>query len=431
MSDFNVSLQESGGEFAVKFRADPGLPASVTPLTVSENGDYDAGEDAAYNPVHVRVPMPVIEPLVTAQNGTYTAQGGFNPVSVNVRQGIPINITNHINSQTGEWERPADWPDLDALAEQITGEQDCVYLTYDLQKTPGYGWIGYYAETADRSAWTMERGHVASGAFVIDETFSTASGGYFRQALDATNGNVQLWRIRATGHITDCGFAPNSTVSAENYPNNMQPCVERAGALPWCTNWGNTNGVNAGNRCGATIWLERDSFSPGAKAIVTDMYNRWSGSYSLQSLDLSGWNTTNWAVANLAICWQNCYSLQSLDLSGWDTTNWAVTTLASCWQNCYSLIRLTGTKSWTWAESLSSNTSNPNNSTLRDFEGIPLSVNHSYNQALWITPKSLVKILQTLPTVSAARTITLGQTNKLKLTSEQIAIATQKGWTVA
>ena len=32
------------------------------------------------------------------------------------RLGIPIVVTTHINPETGEWERPEDWPDLDALA---------------------------------------------------------------------------------------------------------------------------------------------------------------------------------------------------------------------------------------------------------------------------------------------------------------------------
>ena len=43
---------------------------------------------------------------------------------------------------------------------------------------------------------------------------------------------------------------------------------------------------------------------------------------------------------------------------------------------------------------------------------------------------SLTATLGRLPTVTN-QTITLGQTNKLKLTAAEIAVATQKGWTVA
>ena len=44
---------------------------------------------------------------------------------------------------------------------------------------------------------------------------------------------------------------------------------------------------------------------------------------------------------------------------------------------------------------------------------------------------SLIEVLTNLPTVSSAQTITLGTTNSSKLSAEQIAIATEKGWTVA
>lgn len=54
-AEFHVSLREDD-IFNIRFHEDSGLPSSVTQLDVHENGDYDAGEDAAYNPVHVDVP---------------------------------------------------------------------------------------------------------------------------------------------------------------------------------------------------------------------------------------------------------------------------------------------------------------------------------------------------------------------------------------
>ena len=72
--------------------------------------------------------------------------------------------------------------------------------------------------------------------------------------------------------------------------------------------------------------------------------------------------------------------------------------------NCYSLIRLKG---FIYYQSFSLT-----NSTLMPVE-------------------SLVEVLTNLPTVSSSKTITLGTTNKNKLTAEQMAIATEKGWTIA
>lgn len=68
--EFNVSLMESGDTFNVTFRESPGVPSDVRELTVTENGDYDAGENAAFNPVHVRVPEPS-GAIEIALNGTY------------------------------------------------------------------------------------------------------------------------------------------------------------------------------------------------------------------------------------------------------------------------------------------------------------------------------------------------------------------------
>ena len=47
-----------------------------------------------------------------------------------------------------------------------------------------------------------------------------------------------------------------------------------------------------------------------------------------------------------------------------------------------------------------------------------------------LTVDSLVNIFNALPTASGSRTVTIGSTNKNKLSAAQLAIATNKGWTV-
>ena len=62
----------------------------IEELHVTENGTYNAGAGAAYNPVYVNVPEgPDVEELNISQNGTYTAESGvaYNPVNVNVPTG--------------------------------------------------------------------------------------------------------------------------------------------------------------------------------------------------------------------------------------------------------------------------------------------------------------------------------------------------------
>ena len=451
----------------------------------------------------------------------------------------------------GEWVRPEGWPDLDSI--DLTGF-DGVYLTYDLSKTEGYGWIGLYATTADRTSWTVERGHLEAGQFVAERTEQTASGGYFREPLDDTYGSIQLWRVSASGHITELKFVSLTATNASNMTNNLQPCVERAGRLPYVDNFSSGFGTAQTNRCWGTQWMQHDklldvssvttlsnawnrcyslqslNLSGWDVSSVTTLSNAWNSCYSLQSLDLSGWdvssvtnmtaawqncynlqslNLSGWdtgsvttlrdawnsccslqsldlsgwdtgsvtilqgtwnsccslqsldlsgwdvsSVTNLQNAWQNCYNLQSLNLSGWDTGS--VTSLQAAWQNCYSLqsLNLSGWDvsdvttllgAWQNCYSLQSldlsgwDVSGVTNMTaawqncysLVDYWPSVISINHNYDSAAALSIASLLRIIASLPVATGARTLTLGQTNKLKLTAEQIAVATQKGWTVA
>lgn len=249
-----------------------------------------------------------------------------------IRLGIPVNVSNHINPDTGEWERPSTWPNVDTIT--IPDGFDGVYLTYDLSLTPGYGWIGVSCDLGESGTYTVERGHLENGVFVADYA-QTLSGGYFREALDEQYGSVQLWRVSSTAHITKFGFVSSSATTANAIVNRLQPCVEAIGSLTWVTDLSSTQSQNA--RCYGTQWLERDARACGGNGVCTTMSNCWFNCYNLQVLDLSGWNTTNWAVTTMAYCLQNCYSLQTLDLSSLDTTNWVVTTLAGCFANCYSI----------------------------------------------------------------------------------------------
>ena len=361
------------------------------------------------------------------------------------------------------WVRPSDWPDIDSLFKKIEGDVNCLYLTYDLRKTPGYAWIGVYCQVENRGVWKVERGHVSDGSFIVDEEFrNISSDTYFRNNLDSSNGDVQLWRITSDGHITSYGFVPNSNTTSDNYLNIEQPCVERAGTLPWCTSFGSEGSSNtATSKSGGTLWLEHDHIVLGKLANVTSMSRWWSDCYSLKSIDLSGFDTSNWSVKSMDFCWQNCHSLKSIDLSGFDTSNWQITTMRSCWASCSSLeeldISMFDTTNWKVTNTSSmvgtcyhlkrlilpaslgivstatSNTSGhvPNNCYLIEYySGTETFINHTLSTSRKLTRQSLVSIFERLPTTTTSRTITIGSSNIMKLTNDEVAIATSKGWTV-
>ena len=86
-------------------------------------------------------------------------------------------------------------------------------------------------------------------------------------------------------------------------------------------------------------------------ANVTNMSGMFDGCSSLQSLDLTGWNTAN--VTNMSGMFYGCSGLQSLDLTGWNTAN--VTDMYYMFDGCSGLATIYVGEGW--------NTSRVNEST--------------------------------------------------------------------
>ena len=454
------------------------------------------------------------------------------------RLGLPFESSDHMVA--GRWVRPSGWPDLDALKETIPEGESVIYLTYVISRAPDQAWVGMYV---NGGAWVAERGHVEGGRFVADATTSHNSNTYHREALDPANGDVQLWRMRSTAKITRFGLASSTGTNANNWATLTQPCVEKAGKLPYATNLsaGTTafNTVAYGSLAQATYHLERDSVD--YPAAVTSCAYMYYCAFSLQELDMGGWDTSKWRPTTLAHMFNSCYSLRSLDLSGWDTGDWAPTAINGMFANCYSLTRLDAhgldvsgwrpttldalfsncrslqhldmsgwdtsdwrvnivtnvfancwslrhldlsvwdTSDWPVAGSAASFVQNcycledvvlPDTSgwaptaTRYLFEGCPamrscpqidfheadsctyygvpnsgyllrdyggrkrIKVTHNYRNCVLLTHQSLLNIIDALPEVTTAVQLQLGPTNLLKLSAEEKAVATAKGWSV-
>lgn len=69
--------------------------------------------------------------------------------------------------------------------------------------------------------------------------------------------------------------------------------------------------------------------------------------------------------------------------------------------------------------------------SLENYTGTNICTTENYSNSIRLTSTSLKSILNRLQTVSSTKTLTLGAQNLLKLTAEDIAVATNKGWTVA
>ena len=215
---------------------------------------------------------------------------------------------------------------------------------------------------------------------------------------------------------------------------------------------------------------------------VTNLSSMFANCWSLEELDLSGWNPAN--CTNLSSMFTECHSLKTVgDLSGWETdkvttlatmfnmctslaedpniSGWdvsKVTTTASMFASCVSLEELTIT-GWNLAActtiatmfrymynlkritltgwSLPKLTSTAPAQFLGDCWNLEevyppaIPLNHSYANSRSLSHESLIRIIETLPVVTATRTLNLTATNLSRLSAEEKAIATAKKWTLA
>lgn len=134
---------------------------------------------------------------------------------------------------------------------------------------------------------------------------------------------------------------------------------------------------------------------------VTNMYNMWANCYKLTQLDLSNWNTSK--VARMDYMFYGCSKLTQLDLNNFNTSK--VTNMSEMFQYCNSLTDFIAPKN--------------------------INANIGFNYCNNLSHDSLMSIVNNLATVTTTRTLTLGSTNLAKLSSEEKAIATNKGWTLA
>lgn len=175
---------------------------------------------------------------------------------------------------------------------------------------------------------------------------------------------------------------------------------------------------------------------------VTTMSETFAGCKAT-SIDVSTWDTSN--VTNMSNTFNTTPQLTSLDLSSWNVEK--VTTLAGFFGSTYSALQKVsfpdnqthtrGQYSWTSSgdakvcTTAASNAFRAGNLHIftHSFFKVPVSFDIQYSYA--IGHDNLMNIINALPTVSSTTTATFGTTNKSQLTAEEIAIAENKGWTIA
>ena len=189
--------------------------------------------------------------------------------------------------------------------------------------------------------------------------------------------------------------------------------------------WNTSNVTSIGymfHTCTKLTQLDLSSFNTSN---VTNMNSLVRGCSALTQLDLSTWDTSN--VTNMSFMFRNCTKLTQLDLSSFNTSN--VTSMQNMFYTCSKLTQLDVSN---FDTSKVTNMSDfiANASVLQNFISCAIPVSFGASGTA-LTHDSLMSIINNLATVTTTQTLTLGSTNLAKLSSEEKAIATNKGWTLA
>lgn len=112
-----------------------------------------------------------------------------------------------------------------------------------------------------------------------------------------------------------------------------------------------------------------------------------------------------YSAASVSYCFRNCTSMKTLNLPSTKRFGMVASLANLCFYGCTNLETITGS--------------------------IGLTVSFDLSSCTKLTHDSLMNVIDGLRTVTSKRTLTLGSANLAKLTDDEKAVATAKGWTLA
>ena len=178
---------------------------------------------------------------------------------------------------------------------------------------------------------------------------------------------------------------------------------------------------DAGGKCSRSTATSFDGIIPfTATSDVTEMFSMFRDCSNLTSIPL--FDTSK--VTNMGSMFRDCSSLTSIPLL--DTSN--VTDMYDMFEGCS---RLTSIPSLDTSNVTEMNFMFDGCSSLETIHMINIGVNLDISSSTKFTREALLEIIGNLKTVTRTMRLKMGTTNLAKLTEEDKAIATNKGWTLA
>lgn len=398
-------------------------PDELKVLEVTKNGIYNG----LFKEVDVNVQgggkEPVLETLNVKDNGTYrpkTGVDGFDIVEVNVPQNT-FNKTSLTKEYTANGQYSIATPiGYDGISD--------VNLTVNVPEKTTFNFNQLDNVTFHTNGTTLDLTGLDTSTFTsmgnmfyrcekittldvshFDTSNVTYMGGMFYvcdmlSALDVSNFN--------TAKVTDMSnmFANTGLKSLDlttfdtSNVNNMERMFYNSNRLE-SLNVSNFNTAKVTDMSGMfhgikPTELDLSSFNTSK---VTDMSEMFGWCTNIVSLDLSHFNVSNVTDMRNMFCW--CLNLKSLNISNWNMSK--VT-------NVYQMFDATSLIETIVCDGL-------------QLPDIDLSY-ISLNSCTKLTVDSIVGLLNALPQSTHNYSFQIGQTNIDKLSDEQKAIATNKGW---
>ena len=265
---------------------------------------------------------------------------------------------------------------------------------------------------------------------------------------------TNIYRMFNQSHVTSLDVTEWDTQNANSLIGVFMMCVNLT-EIKGIENWNTSKVTNMNQLFYQCYKLTSLNISGWETGQVTDMGNMFQECEALASLDLSNWNigkvTTmnnmfyacrslteiigieNFDTTELTQCYQmfyQCQLLTSLDLSEWNTSK--LTSAYWMFRTCSKLETL-NVSGWVISETCATDIKQFTQycENLTNFNSFPMLKSMDFSSNTKLSTTSLLDIIDNLATITTSQTLTLGATNLAKLTEEQIAIATNKGWTVS
>ena len=377
-------------------------PTETLIATINENGSRHF--DGEYNGAEITTDIHPTEALVTTinENGRHSFNGEYN--------GATITVAVETSTPTGNVDITANgiYDVANYATANVNVQVSAKNYSYfdgdvDNEGLRAIGWddesIGMFRDNNLHYSWQ-------NSDYIVSEENKALNGVIVDQNSISNNKDNPNFKY--------CPFFDTSNVTAmAGMFTNCSSLI----TIPLLNTSKATNMSNLFNGCWSLTSIPLLDTSK-----VTGMISMFHSCSSLTYIPLL--NTIN--VKMMTSMFYNCSSLNSI--SALDTRN--VTNMSNMFFNCSSLtsIPLLDTSKVTSMSNILHGCGSVK--YLGGFKNLSISISAYFlDQCPNLTVESLMNVINNLATVSG-KTLRFGTTNLSKLTAEQIAIATNKGWTL-